>query len=230
MFLLLYRMEKIVILLLLSAVLFARQVVLVVAEDFNSTTAMLSCIEDGKVVCRDIPVNLGRNGLAWGIGSVKIAHGKNEPIKKEGDGRAPAGVFPLTKVFGYTLKPKGVKMPYIQATDDLICVDDDTSPNYNKLVYDDKNAKSFEKMHREDELYRLGVVVGHNPKGLKGRGSCIFLHVERYSGAPTAGCTSMAYGDLQCIVQWLDMKKTPLLIQVTKKYLPYVKDMITKIK
>ncbi len=219
MFLLLYRMEKFIVLFLLSIELVARQVVVVVAEDFNSTTGRLSCIEDGKVVCRDIPVNLGRNGLGWGIGIVAIAHDKNEPIKKEGDGRAPAGVFPLTNVFGYTLKPKGLKMPYIQATDDLICVDDVASANYNKLVFGDKSAESFEKMHREDDLYRLGVVVGHNQKGIKGRGSCIFLHIERFGGAPTAGCTSMSYDDLKRIVQWLDMKKEPLMIQVPKKYL-----------
>ena len=202
--------------------LFARQIVLVVAEDFNSTTARLSCLEDGKVVCRDILVNLGRNGLAWGLGSVKIRHDLNEPVKKEGDGKAPAGVFPLTKVFGYVTKPKNLKMPYIKATADLMCIDDEASPNYNRIVYNDKKAKSFEKMRREDGLYRLGVVVGHNQKGIKGRGSCIFLHIERSNGVPTAGCTSMAYKHLRQIVQWLDMSKEPILIQVTQKYLPEV--------
>lgn len=227
MFLLLYRMEKIIILLLLSVTLFARQVVLVVAEDFNSTTGRLSCIEDGKVVCHDIPVNLGRNGLAWGIGILQIPHDPKEPVKKEGDGRAPAGVFALTEVFGYASKPTGLKMPYIRATENLICVDDAASSNYNKLVYGDTNAKSFEKMRRDDNLYRLGVVVGHNQKGRKGMGSCIFLHIERFGGAPTAGCTSMSYKNLQRVVRWLDADKQPVLIQVTKAYMKKVQ---TKIK
>ncbi len=226
MFLLLYRMEKIIILLLLSVTLFARQVVLVVAEDFNATKGTLSCMEDGKVICHDISVNLGRNGLAWGIGILKIAHDPKEPVKKEGDGKAPAGVFALTEVFGYGAKSKDLKMPYVQADKDLICVDDRVSPNYNKLVYGDVSAKSFEQMRRDDNLYSLGVVVGHNPRNLRGRGSCIFLHIERFSGAPTAGCTSMSYEDLQHIVRWLDAKKQPVLIQVTRKYLPFVTNLL----
>ena len=206
--------------------LFARQIVLVVAEDFNSTTARLSCLEDGKVVCRDILVNLGRNGLGWGLGIVDVAHDKNEPVKKEGDGKAPAGVFPLTKVFGYATKPKNLKMPYIKATADLMCIDDEASPNYNRLVYNDKKAKSFEKMRREDGLYRLGVVVGHNQKGIRGRGSCIFLHLQRFNGAPTAGCTSMSKKDLQKVIGWLDADKKPLLIQLPKKYLLSISDLL----
>ncbi len=219
-------MEKIVLIVMMCSMLFARQIVLVVAEDFNSTTGRLSCLEDGKVVCRDIFVNLGRSGLGWGLGIVDIAHDKNEPVKKEGDGRAPAGVFPLTKLFGYATQPKDLKMPYLQATDDLVCVDDSTSPNYNRLVYGDKTAKSFEKMYREDGLYRFGVVVGHNQKALKGRGSCIFLHIERFRGAPTAGCTSMSKKNLQSIVHWLDMSKTPILIQLPKKYASSVSEFL----
>src|SRR5687767_2464553 len=40
----------------------------------------------------DVPVVVGRTGLAWGTGLV-AAGGWEGPHKREGDGKAPAGVF-----------------------------------------------------------------------------------------------------------------------------------------
>ena len=85
-------------------------------------------------------------------------------------------------------------------------------------------------MKRDDEQYRLGVVVSHNKAQIKNAGSCIFLHVQKSVDAPTAGCTSMRYEDLKTIVKWLDINKNPILIQVTKKYLDALKDIYPNLK
>jgi len=46
----------------------------------------------------EIPVALGRSGMAWGRG----LHPPTGGLEKcEGDGRAPAGVFAITALFGY---------------------------------------------------------------------------------------------------------------------------------
>lgn len=211
--------------LLFVSTLFSRQILLVVADDFDATKGKLSCIEDGRVVCEGIDVVLGRKGLGWGRGVVEIPHERGEPVKKEGDGRAPAGIFVLMYIFGYDELSTKYKMPYLHATKELKCVDDVTSPLYNRIVHSPKDAKSFEEMRREDGLYRLGVVIGHNQEAKKGAGSCVFLHVWRGRESATAGCTAMSYEDIQKIAAWLDVAKEPLLIQIPKKYLPKVKKM-----
>jgi len=202
----------------------SQQILLVVADDFNSSTAKLTCIEDNQLICKDVKVNLGKNGLGWGIGLKEIPHAQNEPIKHEGDKRAPAGVFLLTESFGYTPQHQG-KLPYLYADKNLICVDDSHSSFYNQIIEANGNEKSFEHMRRQDGQYRYGVVVAHNPNAVPMRGSCIFLHIQKEKNHPTVGCTSMEEEDLKKIIRWLDKKKHPLLIQIPQKYLKELTDI-----
>lgn len=200
----------------------AQQLVLVVADGWESTTAKLQrYVQKGMKFKADgeaLTVNLGRSGLGWGEGE-QFPHVAGEPVKHEGDGRAPAGIFRLETVFGYGAK-SGTKMPYLHATPDLICIDDSGSEHYNRLVNVDRSMtlKSFEWMHRDDLLYELGVTVGHNREQLKGRGSCIFLHVEKGKEMPTSGCTSMPLESLEKITAWLDPSAEPLLVQIPASY------------
>jgi len=209
-----------------STLLFSsQQILLVVADDFNSSEAKLSCFEDKKVICKDIKVNLGKNGLGWGIGLKNIPHANNEPLKYEGDKRAPAGIFALSSSFGYA-PTIDTKLPYLYADKDLICVDDSSSAFYNQIIKSNGNEKSFEHMLRSDNQYKIGIVVAHNPYAQPQRGSCIFLHVQKSKNHPTVGCTSMKEDDLQKIVQWLDSNKKPILIQIPRKYLKTVEHFI----
>jgi hypothetical protein len=190
------------------------QVILVVSKDFNSPKAQLECYEGSKKVFDTIEVNIGTNGLGWGLGLVELKKSNLEPLKKEGDKKAPAGVFGLPGSFGYE-SHKNLKVDYVQASQTLICVDDIESKEYNKIIQMPKlRPKSFESMRREDNQYELGVVVAHNVEAKKSKGSCIFLHVEKSEGASTAGCTSMKSEQLQKIVSWLDKSKNPILIQI----------------
>ncbi len=201
------------------------QIVLVVNEKENSSKAILRCFEGNKQIFKDIDVNLGKYGLAWGISDISLSHDKNEPQKREGDKKAPLGIFHLTSVFGYAPTVK-TKMPYIHATKDLICVDTSTHKNYNQIItMPTKKPKSFEYMRRDDAQYQLGIVVEHNKQQQPLGGSCIFLHVQKKPDAPTAGCTSMRYEDIKKIVGWLDKEKNPILIQVPKKYLDAVQKL-----
>ena len=220
--------KSFLILLNTSILLFSsQQILLVVADDFNTTRASLNCYEDDKLIFSDIRVNIGRNGLAWGLGEHKIQHDSREPTKYEGDGKAPIGIFKLTNIFGST-STHNFSLPYLYTSKELICVDDSKSNFYNQIIQAHGNEKSFEYMKREDSQYKLGVVVEHNVNAISGRGSCIFLHVQKEEGASTAGCTSMEYDDLKKIANWLDTKKNPLLIQVPKKYLKVAKELIKK--
>ncbi len=208
----------------------SKQLILVTTKDWNAVDGELRSYErapNGKSWQRKgetFAVVVGRNGMAWGKG----LHGEpmalaspGDPIKKEGDGRAPAGVFRLSSAFGYAPKDKSgnVKLPYLQATAMSECVDDTRSAYYNRLVERDKIAnpdwQTSEEMRRKDELYRLGVVVDHNAgKPEAGAGSCIFLHIWSGAGKGTAGCTAMEPKRMEELLSWIDPKKNPVLVQI----------------
>ena len=201
------------------------QYILVVSDNFNTSKAKLRCFEGHKVIFDSIDVNLGKKGLGWGVFDLNIPHDENEVKKQEGDKKAPIGIFDLSSVFGYA-STGTTKMPYIHATKDLICVDHSKHKDYNRIIkLTQPKPKSFEYMKRDDNQYELGIVVEHNKIQKENAGSCIFIHVQKHLDASTAGCTSMTYNDLKKIVEWLDIKKNPILIQVPKKYLGEVKKL-----
>ena len=208
----------------------SEQLILIVSNDFNNTHAVLTRYEKQqnafKQVEENIIVNIGRNGLAWGIGESGFTPKAGEPIKKEGDGRAPAGIFQISKAFGYATTIK-TKMPYVQADKELICVDDSQSKDYNKILDKNRsdNPKSFEWMRREDDLYKIGLVIEHNAQAKKGAGSCIFFHIHKSEDAPTAGCSAMKEEDLTTIIRWLDPAKNPKVVQIPRSYCSEAKDL-----
>lgn len=203
------------------------QLLLCLASDWNATAARLQRFErsiggDWIAVGTPLPVVLGRNGLAWG-------HGLHAPDsagdKREGDGRAPAGVFAITALFGDipadAPSAAALHLPYLAAGPGLKAVDDPASVHYNQIV--DEAAvtvdwTSCEDMLRADGRYALGAVVGHNTAPvLPGAGSCIFLHVWAGPDTPTAGCTAMALADMRLLAGWLDGARAPVLVQLPQE-------------
>jgi L,D-peptidoglycan transpeptidase YkuD (ErfK/YbiS/YcfS/YnhG family) len=133
--------------------------------------------------------------------------------KREGDGRTPAGIFPLILTFGY--EPSfPTRMPYRQITEDDLWVDDSHADDYNRWVKRGMTrASSFEVMKREDGLYKYGIVVEYNTNPVvKGYGSAIFFHIWRGKGKPTAGCVALSEETLTRILQWLNPAASPLVI------------------
>jgi D-alanyl-D-alanine dipeptidase len=178
-------------------------------------------------VGKAIAIKLGRNGLGWGRGLHTIP--KNAKIiKKEGDGKAPAGIFSLKQGFGYA--PFDIQYPYEVYTAQNHCVDDVNSKLYNKIVDSKKvriDYKSKEHMKFPKNYYKYGIVVNHNnidEAGAKaGAGSCIFIHIK---SIPTAGCTVMKEEQMKALMRWLNPKDHPLLIQGT---VPVVNELLKKV-
>ncbi len=201
----------------------AQQLLLVLADGFHASEATLQRYSSHNGIFTPIgtpiAVNLGRNGLGWGDGNIQLDVNASEPHKREGDGKAPAGIFALGATFGYA-KEANITMPYMYASDNLICVDDAADARYNQILHVSlqQQPRSFEWMHRNDDLYEWGIVVRHNPHNLPRHGSCIFLHVQKAPHSPTSGCTSMAKDDLATLLTWLDASKEPLLVQLPKRY------------
>jgi D-alanyl-D-alanine dipeptidase len=151
------------------------------------------------------------------------------PAKAEGDGRAPAGIIPLTFAFGRPEKPENIRLPYTRLEEFTECVDDVGSSHYNTIVDRMKvgnfDWKSSEKMLGVGEQYDLGVFVAYNSyPPIRDRGSCIFLHIWKNAETGTAGCTAMARENLETLLKWLDPKKNPHLIQMpAETYATYQK-------
>jgi len=186
-----------------------------------------------------LEIVVGTNGLGWGIGivptdgaEVRAAH---DPVKEEGDGKSPAGVFTLGTAFGYAAQSlPGLKLPYLTLTPSVECVDDPRSKNYNRIV--DRNTvtpdwTSSEHMRAAGESYVWGAVINHNgtvperndapvPRG----GSCVFLHIWHSHDQGTAGCTAMPQTDLEKLLAWIDPARKPLLVQLPEPTLRRLAD------
>jgi D-alanyl-D-alanine dipeptidase len=101
------------------------------------------------------------------------------------------------------------------------CVDDTASSHYNTVVDGASVPRvdwtSAEHM-RQVGQYEVGVIVGYNARPpVKGRGSCIFLHIWAGPQSHTAGCTAFDEAKLRYLMRWLDPQKRPLLVQLTAK-------------
>lgn len=204
----------------------SRQVLLVTTPDWSDIRGTAQRFERSRpagkwrAVGLPFPITVGKTGLAWGRGLHPLhAATAHAPVKKEGDGKAPAGIFLLGPAFGYASKPLSKsRMPYFAVTQTSECVDDSRSRFYNQLVDNRKVQKdwsSSEMMLRHDGLYRSGVFVAHNANpALPDGGSCIFLHIWRGPDHPTVGCTAMQPSNIEAVIRWLDPAKRPVLVQL----------------
>ncbi len=196
------------------------QLIVAVAPDWNSMRGKMQLFERNagswSANAQPVPVLFGKNGLAWGSG----LSGQDEPglHKKERDGRAPAGVFAIGKVFGYDAKlPPGGDYPYHQVTEGDIWSDDPRSPNYNRhIVIDPKNPPdnyTHEKMRSGDFAYHWLVEIRHNSDPpVPGDGSAIFFHIRRGVNRATTGCTTMAEPELVKMISWFRSSRHPCYV------------------
>lgn len=147
----------------------------------------MKLVADGKAGLlhageRAIPCSIGRSGL------IPAAD------KKEGDGASPIGTWPIR---GFLLRPdrvtfpEGLQLPWrwIRPSDGWSDGVDD--PAYNRPVRH-PHGFSAERLWREDGLYDVIVILGHNDAPVvPGAGSAIFWHCWR-DGIATEGCVAIA--------------------------------------
>ncbi len=202
----------------------AEQLVVVTTPDWDTTSGSLwrfsraTRHDSWRLAAPAIPVVVGRTGLAWGVGFDDV--GRSGPHKHEGDGKSPAGVFPLDTVFGFAPpdSARDVRLPYVQLTPGTDCVDDTASVHYNTVIDRERASRvdwsSAEHM-RSVGQYEMGVIVGYNAAPpVAGRGSCIFLHIWNGPGSVTAGCTAFDANALAEVIAWLDPRHRPVLVQL----------------
>lgn len=145
--------------------------------------------------------------IAWGERSARAALGKAGVVaaadKREGDNRSPTGVWPIRYVLYrpdvYPDGPTTALEAKPIAPDDGWC-DAPGDPAYNepvKLPY----PASAERLWRDDNVYDLVVVLGHNDAPpVPGLGSAIFLHLARDGYPGTEGCVALARADVLALL------------------------------
>jgi len=153
---------------------------------------IFTAFADGRVLW---PGHQARAAL--GKGGVRPAAEKHE-----GDGASPIGLWPIRRVL---YRPDKGPAPQtalpVQAIhrQDGWC-DAPADPRYNRpvtLPY----AASAEHLWREDDIYDLVVVIGHNDDPvIPGKGSAIFLHLARPDYRPTEGCVALARADFEALL------------------------------
>lgn len=150
---------------------------------------------------RIVRLRLRRAGAATGqveIGGLRlpcaIGRGGRRAIKREGDGATPRGPLAIRRVLyrrDRTARPRtGLPVGIIRPHDGWCDAPGDA--NYNRPVRHPYPA-SAERMWREDALYDIVVVLGHNDRPrARNCGSAIFMHLARPGYTPTEGCIALS--------------------------------------
>lgn len=149
---------------------------------------IFTATSDGRIDIdgREAPCVLGRSGV------LPAAE------KREGDGASPLGVWPLRRVLYRPDREPSPQtgLPVAALKPDDGWCDAPGDPAYNRPVRLPYPA-SAEQMWREDGVYDLIVVLGHNDDPpVSPMGSAIFLHLIQPDGAPTAGCVALRRADM----------------------------------
>ncbi len=161
-----------------------------------------------------IHVRKGRE-LSIGTLTVPCTIGKGGLLpaadKREGDGATPIGSWPLREVFYRPDRfdaPPATALPIRPLSQDDGWCDAPDDPNYNRPVRLPYGA-STESLWRDDTVYDVIVVLGHNddpvvPYG----GSAIFFHLMAPDRRPTEGCVAVTRDAMLQVLTMVDADST----------------------
>lgn len=208
----------------------AAKLIVVTTPDWNAVSGTLIRYQrkhnKWERLGKPIPIVVGKTGLAWDPAQA-AQRDPGDPVKHEGDGKSPAGVFGVPNTFGFA-PSLGTSAMYIPLTPTTECVDDTSSRYYTHIVdrmkISDVDWNSSEKM-RMVPGYREGAVVDYNMASpAAGNGSCIFLHVWSGPAQGTVGCTAMAAEDMEKLSAWIEGKGATALVQLPEKQYERLKE------
>lgn len=147
-----------------------------------------------------IVARIGKNGFA------------QPQLKEEGDGKSPTGIFRLGKLFSYE-KQLHTLMENAQTTKEDKWIDDVNSPDYNTYISGSTDAKSYENLLLNNDIYKYCTVIEYNTNPvIKGKGSAIFFHLGIKKPYFTLGCVAINEEYMKLMVDWLNPKLNPSII------------------
>jgi len=126
--------------------------------------------------------------------------------KREGDGMTPLGVWPIRTILfrqGRSVPSPALQLPWRWVRPGDGWSDGVDDPEYNRPVRH-PHGYSAEHIERDDGLYDIIVVLGHNDAPVvSGLGSAIFLHCS-IGEKPTEGCVAMEKARLAALLDQLE--------------------------
>ncbi len=194
-----------------------RQVLVVRQDVLDQTRGTLTLYEQEgnawKQTLGPLPALLGKRGTAWGRGPF-FAPPRECTVKREGDGRTPAGLFSIGTLYGYSPRPPvPTRLAYTQITRHLWAITDPGSRFYNRAVdirTVRRDWKTAGPMARRDRLYPWLLEIAHNQDSPRdGAGTWIYLHPWLSRTTPTDGCTAVAPADFSAIIRRLNPADRP---------------------
>ena len=113
--------------------------------------------------------------------------------KIEGDGATPLGVFALRRLYyrpDRWARPE-TALPISEISQKCGWSDDIEDKDYNRYV-PLPHSFSHEALWRDDGLYDAFIALGYNDDPIiAGKGSAIFLHLQKNDFQPTRGCVAI---------------------------------------
>lgn len=196
----------------------AAQLLLVASKAMSSPAATLKRFErpSASAPWRPaggvLPAVVGYHGIRWAWSSGGLHRGG--PIKREGDGATPAGIFPIGAPFGF----EAAALPgYVRLkAGKQFCVNEPASPSYNTIVGFRPANVSGEDMG-SIRLYRRGLFVEYPSNRAERGGSCTFIHVWRRPTAGTGGCVASAEENIAMLQKWVRPKEALIAILPAKE-------------
>ncbi len=128
--------------------------------------------------------------------------------KREGDGATPIGIYPLRYAFyrADKMRRPSTGLALKKIAPNAGWCDAPSHPRYNKYVCHPFPA-SAEKLWRDDRLYDVVIVIGHNDRPrTRAGGSAIFLHIARDGFTPTEGCIALDSSGMRQVLARLTPK------------------------
>lgn len=144
------------------------------------------------------------------------------PTKKhEGDAKTPAGTYSIGPAFGFGPGYlKKIRLPYLQLSEDSICINDPKSQYYNQMLNSNKimnkDWNRSENM-RSMPQYLWGISINYNQPKTAMMGSCLTFHIWQNKNKGTTGGIAMSEPDIEQLITWIDPKKHPYVIIIPKK-------------
>ena len=185
----------------------ATRLIVITVPDVNSVKATLHTFErktpaDGAWQRSGPPETavVGSSGIGW-ADNFRYLGKKDEPIKREGDKRTPAGIFRVAGPFGFEASPLSGYTRLSRGNS--FCVEDPTSRFYGKIV--GKRIAASVKQSKDmsaDPSLKNGMIVDYPARRGAKAGSCVFLQVWGGDAVGTDARVGMPDDRLKVVQKW----------------------------
>jgi L,D-peptidoglycan transpeptidase YkuD (ErfK/YbiS/YcfS/YnhG family) len=139
---------------------------------------------------------------------------------REGQSTTPIGAYPLLYSFG-TKKMSDLQIQFRQITPYSYCVDDVNDKRYNSWTESKEPVKGEHLIEYPIE-YQLAAFIGFNVKDkVKGKGSCIFLHIKSIEKNYTHGCVAISKQMMSNVLNLLKNNAYIIMVENEEQILNY---------